>query len=502
MLNIFNIGEIFTDKKREIKTFFGNKKQIYLLLIITAIYMITYYTIFRANFNYIDDLSRTMFGYRGWKNFSRYFSEFFSIILNTNKYLTDISPLTQIIACIILAICGIVLLNLFDKNKKLNFFSIIAVLFIGLNPFFLECISYKYDSPYMAFSILVSIIPFIFYKKGLNIKNQIPFIITSIVGTLLMCMSYQASSGIFPLIALFLSFKYWNDSNDKEWLKIILISSVSYIIGILVFKCFIMTPVSTYVSTEIYPFNQMISGIMFNLTQYYSLIFNNFNLIWLIFILILFVFFPISVVTSTKRNKSVAFIISIVLIIISSIICFGLYIVMQKITFVPRIMYGFCFLITLIVLYSLNCKFNGISKVFSTCLIYCFIVLAFTYGNALNYQKEYTLFRINNIVDGLNEIDYMKDSSVKNFKIVSNPIYSPVVENENKLYSRMIKILVPTFLGSTGWVWDYYYLLNYYNIKNLKVNDSIDDTNLPILKDTFYYTIKGNENNIVVYLRP
>lgn len=206
MLNIFNIGEIFTDKKREIKTFFGNKKQIYLLLIITAIYMITYYTIFRANFNYIDDLSRTMFGYRGWKNFSRYFSEFFSIILNTNKYLTDISPLTQIIACIILAICGIVLLNLFDKNKKLNFFSIIAVLFIGLNPFFLECISYKYDSPYMAFSILVSIIPFIFYKKVLNIKNQIPFIITSIVGTLLMCMSYQASSGIFPLIALFLSF--------------------------------------------------------------------------------------------------------------------------------------------------------------------------------------------------------------------------------------------------------------------------------------------------------
>lgn len=300
----------------------------------------------------------------------------------------------------------------------------------------------------------------------------------------------------------FCHFKYWNDSNDKEWLKIILISSVSYIIGILVFKCFIMTPVSTYVSTEIYPFNQMISGIMFNLTQYYSLIFNNFNLIWLIFILILFVFFPISVVTSTKRNKSVAFIISIVLIIISSIICFGLYIVMQKITFVPRIMYGFCFLITLIVLYSLNCKFNGISKVFSTCLIYCFIVLAFTYGNALNYQKEYTLFRINNIVDGLNEIDYMKDSSVKNFKIVSNPIYSPVVENENKLYSRMIKILVPTFLGSTGWVWDYYYLLNYYNIKNLKVNDSIDDTNLPILKDTFYYTIKGNENNIVVYLRP
>ena len=53
---------------------FKNQKKEYAYLtkpffILTIIYLLAVYPIIRANFNYIDDLSRVQFGLRGWKNF-------------------------------------------------------------------------------------------------------------------------------------------------------------------------------------------------------------------------------------------------------------------------------------------------------------------------------------------------------------------------------------------------------------------------------------------------
>ena len=64
----------------------------------TLVYFIGIIAIIRANFYYIDDLGRSVEGYRGWENFSRYLSNFFSLFIHGGFYLTDISPLPQIIA--------------------------------------------------------------------------------------------------------------------------------------------------------------------------------------------------------------------------------------------------------------------------------------------------------------------------------------------------------------------------------------------------------------------
>ena len=114
-------------------------------IILFIIYIIAFYPIIRANFNYLDDLERVNVGYRGWLGFSRYISEFFSIFIHTGRYLTDVSPLTQIIATVFLTLSSVIVLHLFNKNKKVSFVNIVSVLPIGLCPYFLECISYKYD---------------------------------------------------------------------------------------------------------------------------------------------------------------------------------------------------------------------------------------------------------------------------------------------------------------------------------------------------------------------
>ena len=64
-------------------------------VILTALYLIAFYSIFRANFNYLDDLGRKHSGYHGWLDWSRWFTQIFSNFLHADLYLADISPLPQ-----------------------------------------------------------------------------------------------------------------------------------------------------------------------------------------------------------------------------------------------------------------------------------------------------------------------------------------------------------------------------------------------------------------------
>ena len=126
------------------------------------IYGLAICTILRANVNYIDDLGRTAFGYRGWENFSRWISEYGSILVHGKTYLTDMSPMPQLLAVLIIALASTVVLYVFVDEKKYRFLNVVAVLPLGISPYFLECLSYKYDSTYMALSVLGVVFPFLF----------------------------------------------------------------------------------------------------------------------------------------------------------------------------------------------------------------------------------------------------------------------------------------------------------------------------------------------------
>ena len=59
------------------------------LLILVILYLVALSAVFRANYNYIDDSGRTVAGYRGWNNWSRYVSNILSIfIFSTTSFTT------------------------------------------------------------------------------------------------------------------------------------------------------------------------------------------------------------------------------------------------------------------------------------------------------------------------------------------------------------------------------------------------------------------------------
>nr|MCR5763540.1 glucosyltransferase domain-containing protein [Treponema sp.] len=211
------------------------------------LYLLGFSSIIRANFFYVDDYRRNAFGVRSWDRYGRYIDDILSPIVHGSKYLCDASPLTHILSALILAYSSFLVIKILknDDKKKITFLNLFAIMPLGINPYFLENISYRFDCPYMSLSILASIVPFCFYKSGLALYSLV-----SIIGILVTDMTYQASSGIYPIITVLLCWKLWN--KGEKFSKFLLVSIFSYLIGMLIFKIFLMHPSpETYNSNKI-----------------------------------------------------------------------------------------------------------------------------------------------------------------------------------------------------------------------------------------------------------
>lgn len=128
-------------------------------------YFAAYLAIIRADFNYADDVGRKLSGYHGWSDWSRWTTTILSNFIHADWYLSDISPLPQILSCFLMASTSLMLIWLLTGGKKVTVFTWTASLLAGLCPYFLGCISYKYDSVYMALAIWISVFPLLFREK-------------------------------------------------------------------------------------------------------------------------------------------------------------------------------------------------------------------------------------------------------------------------------------------------------------------------------------------------
>ncbi len=473
------------------------KKAFFLFFII---YLLCLFPIIRANFNYIDDLGRVMYGYSGWTDFSRYTSTILSYFINTDTYLTDISPLPQLIAVLFLSLASIILLHTFTNNKKITLWNILAILPIGLCPYFLECLSYKYDAPHMALSILASVFPLLFIDK-----NKRLFSIITIISAIIMCTTYQASSGIFPILIIFYSFYTWcrNEKSNKDILKDLLISALSFIVGMIIFKVFLMRPIpgDTYVSIKLSNLMSLIPNFFSNLLKYYSLVITDFRKLWLLLLGIIILSFIIVCLFTSQKNKVLTFIITIITLLLSFILSFGVYPLLDKPLFFPRAMYGIGIIIALMCLIIANSSKFNILKLFYCALVWSFISFAFTYGNALAEQKRYTDFRVQLVINDLNNLEIMNNGLVKLVQLEGNIGKSPIIDNMPDKY-KMINRLVPSTFGGS-WAWNIQYFYTYFKIPNIYIDYDKDlkEINLPLLKDTMYHQIFGNDNNILIVLK-
>ncbi|MCD7820390.1 MAG: glucosyltransferase domain-containing protein [Lachnospiraceae bacterium] len=469
---------------------------------VLILYLLAISAILRADVDYLDDMRRIANGIPGWEDCSRYLSNFLSQILNTNSYLADISPLTQIIAVLLISAASVIVLCTFSQNGRISAWSVIAVLPLGISPYFLECLSYKFDSPYMALAVLAAVFPLLFIRENKRI-----YLLMVILCTLVSCMTYQASLGIFPMLILFLSFLRWMRREDgKEIGRLIGYSVSGYLTGGVIYSCFLMTSIESYAGSDLYPWNEMAAGIVSNLQKYYANVLSDFDLKWLLFIGVILISFIVLSVMHSDRQKWLTALLAIPTVFAALCMAFGPYIALDYALFQCRAMFGFGACIAMVAVIGVNFPRSGIAKAMSLCLSWCFFVFAFVYGNALAEQQRYVDFRTEMVISDL--ADYV-DGDLEEpvaLQIIGTIGDSPILENMPQ-YDGVLGRLIQTTFSGDSWVFDTYYFCYYYDLNNANGSNSftivtdLAGQELPVLYDGYYETIYGDETHILIELK-
>jgi hypothetical protein len=462
------------------------------LLLVTGVCLFGYLSIIRADFSYIDDLARAVEGYHGWNGWSRHIADILSTFIHADPNLTDISPLPQILAALITGASTVLLVHIFC-NGNFSLTALLAGISLGLFPYFLETISYKFDAPYMALSVFFSIVPFVF------IDSKKAFIFSSITSLLIMCMTYQASSGIYIVVTLLLCYRDWNYKR-KSVTEILLCAGYaagSFCVAMIFFRLVFMLPGSgSGFSTEMLPIDQLIPGILLNWKTYVITMYGDFGFIWkilIIFICVLFVFLSIK---RSSQKKHLASGVSLVIITLSFFLSYGVYFLLKSPSYAPRALLGFSVFIAIlgICIVSDHNK-SKVAALSVLALNWCFLAFAFSYGNALADQKRYTDFRVELLLQDLSSLFPDRDKSNMPIAMENTIGFGPVTENISKHYP-IIKRLVP----SNRHYHTYIYLSEYFHWGR-GTSETTAPPDMPVLLESYYHTIRSNGEHIRVILK-
>ncbi|MDR1685618.1 MAG: glucosyltransferase domain-containing protein [Desulfovibrio sp.] len=162
------------------------------------IYLVGISALLRADYLFLDDLGRAMTGMRGWGSGGRPLSDFFASLFYLSSRTFDASPLTQLTATGILALVSVLLLK--AVRVKLSWPSVLCVTPVGLSPYILENLSFKFDSPYMAAALIFAVLP----PALTFLKNKSVIFFVSTLCLYCACVLYHAALGAYVCIAIWL----------------------------------------------------------------------------------------------------------------------------------------------------------------------------------------------------------------------------------------------------------------------------------------------------------
>ncbi|MDR1490623.1 MAG: glucosyltransferase domain-containing protein [Desulfovibrio sp.] len=181
--------------------FFSEIKNTQAFFALFFFYCLGMLSILRADRLYLDDMGRALYAYADWAPAGRPMAELLSWIFFLGVGTVDASPVTQILAAAELALAALLLC------RALGFgfspFVLAACIPIGLSPYGLENLSYKFDAPFMALSQLLCVLPFLCLRRGGRAGGK-GFFPISVLCLFSSASIYQAGMNLYPAVALFI----------------------------------------------------------------------------------------------------------------------------------------------------------------------------------------------------------------------------------------------------------------------------------------------------------
>ncbi len=472
-----------------------NKQLITIFLICMAIYLLSYFSLFMIeDYYFIDDNWALVYSgstchiERG--GLSRLLSCPINWLLFLNGSWFDFSPLSQILCLVFITLAGLIIVKLF--TKKYHYLYALPICILGLFPLFWENMYYTSVSVLMGLSVLFACIPFLFINKPLQ------YGVASILCVLGIMTSYQVSLSIYPIITIFYAFDCWLiKGNFKKAFNIAVISLISFVIALIIFRVFIYQPFNGHVNTDLVKMDYIknFSNTIYFLKAVFPM---QTGMFWLICFLL--TIFLITFFRSTK-NKILAFVI-IPLVVVAFILSIFVPLLFQY-QWVYRyyIPLGFLIMLLSIYSYSLLKKFKWLKNIFTIFL--CITVLHLmavttAAGKATQEQWKYEKYRLTLAIDDLldvieNQNDYKITFINKNIK--QNKVGN--IRNGNKIYyNTNITAFKPNFVKyAHQWIFERYIPQKKGN-PQCNGNKEIVTDNLfhTISKQGDYYTVSFNED--------
>lgn len=400
-----------------------------------------YYPLIANNLMYMDDTFRAISGYDGWASLGRPFADFvMHRVMLKSAYLIGYAQLGQLISVAIMALTSIFISNnVFTID---GWFKYVLCCGFALNPFFLENMSYQYDSLPMAISLCLPVVAaIIIWRKGLY--NILIAVALLIIATGLYQTSVNTYVGFFAATVLIKTASNQHSPKDiiiscVKGISAILLSTIAYM---MIIKLFIPMTSDRGSLVDMGPgyidyflkLSNRAYGLLANTLSY------RFSVISLIFIALVSVFGIMK--GSNKTLRTILVLIAAFVVYFSMV---GIVSLIRDQFVASRILMGasaITFLFFALAGLQFVPKWASISA--SVIIILPLFLASYSYGFASKYQREYDSVNVNSAIN-----DIRRDQSYDQKSYISfsgRMPFSPVVSHTIKKYDLIALIVMPSY---------------------------------------------------------
>ena len=210
---------------------------------------------------YIDDNIRIITGNPDWTWVGRTFADYLMISLSLNKHIDDFSPIPLIIGLSIFSYVLYYSIKRIIPNPTL--INIMPFLFIIVNPFFMQNLTYKFDSLPMILALSCSVLAFF-----INMDNKLKEWSLRIL-LLFVCLElYQPCANVFLILGacnIITNFKNNKNTKFNDFFNIVCIYAISTLLYMFFEK--VIHPNIILDRGHIVPLNEIPSTIKENIKE-------------------------------------------------------------------------------------------------------------------------------------------------------------------------------------------------------------------------------------------
>ncbi|MCH4635433.1 glucosyltransferase domain-containing protein [Escherichia coli] len=442
-----------------------------------------------ANAYYIDDMGRVLSGY-GWHEDGRIFATYIMQIMSFGSLISQMAPLSTILSALIMFVAGYLLSTYLFEGDKLLIKA--CSLLLLTSPFFLENISYKYDSIPMSLSVLLAITPYI-------ARNKVSFFIFSATCLTLVFGLYQTSAmAYFAVLACFMV-KDLSISSIIKNIPTAIISIASFLLSYAIYS-FLVKYIGIQLSRGelINLDSNSLIEIKSRVIRYYyfydALLSSGY--IYAVSPLIACVLISFFKDIMNGFFRAVSLFVMFIILILSLLILTTLpNLVISDPWYTSRTMICYPFLLFAVVAY---CKSRFDNKVIAICVsivIFYSFILSNSLGSVLKNNDEYNDFISRNIS---NEI--MKDNDYDLYKVVIVGQSKRAIRSELQYQAfPIIDKLAPNYM-SEGWYWGIRSLSKYLTMEFVRNRDEVSANvcNYKLLNKTSLYSIRSEKDLFII----